>query len=363
MNRRIALVLGFTFFFTAGADRQTLAQSSPQFQVSVDLVQLNVAVTDNKGNYVTGLKPSDFIITEDGIQEKLAFFGEGNGPTRSLLEVAQCVDKAKPATENAVVPPANASFVPHPEGENSQTSDALSAAVAGANVYILFDTSNYMYRGFVFAQDSISDFVRSLDSSAKVAFYSYSRDVARDALLTSDRTQVLRGVRSTVAGADAALYNALLMVLKDAGQYTGRKVIVVFSNGPDNASMVPPEGVGELAQSEGIPIYMISTREAKQDPVSTAVFERISASTGGQAYFAKNWSEQQQAFASVREDLSHLYSLSYYPQPNPNRGWRTISVKLIGEKFKGLRIRTRNGYRPRPTGFTPDAPADTALAR
>lgn len=310
------------------------------FRVNVDMVQLNVAVIDKKGNYVTSLKPSDFQIVEDTIPQKVATFEEGNqGPINLLNQVT------------------NASAA------GGATPAAIQSSSAGANVFILFDTSNYMYRGFVFAQDAISDFVRSLDPSAKVGFYSYSRDVARDALLTADRSQVLRGVRSTVAGADAALYNALLLVLRDAGQYTGRKVIVVFSNGPDNASMVPPEGVGELAQSEGIPIYMISTREAKQDPVSTAVFERISANTGGQAYFAKNWSEQQQAFASVREDLSHLYSLSYYPQPNPNRGWRTITVKLLGEKFKGLRIRTRNGYRPRPTGITPDAPADTALAR
>ena len=43
-------------------------------------------------------------------------------------------------------------------------------------------------------------------------------------------------------------------------QYSGRKVIVVFSNGPDNSSMVPPEDVAEFAQSAGIPIYMISTQ-------------------------------------------------------------------------------------------------------
>lgn len=317
------------------------------FRVNVDMVQLNVAVIDRKGNYVTGLRPSDFEIVEDTIQQKLATFEEGNQGPIMLVNPSQAgttpssVSDSKPGT----------------------TLGAPQISSAGANVFILFDTSNYMYRGFVYAQDAISDFVRSLDGTAKVAFYSYSRDVARDALLTSDRSQVLRGVRSTVAGADAALYNALLLVLRDAGQYTGRKVVVVFSNGPDNASMVPPEGVGELAQSQGIPIYMISTREAKQDPVSTAVFERISASTGGQAYFAKNWNEQEQAFASVREDLSHLYALSYYPQPNPNRGWRTITVKLIGEKLKNFHIRTRNGYRPRPTGFTPDTPADTALAR
>jgi hypothetical protein len=131
----------------------------------------------------------------------------------------------------------------------------------------------------------------------------------------------------------------------------------VFSNGPDNASMVPPKSAGELAQSEGIPVYMISTREAKLDPVSTVVFQRMSANTGGQAYFAKSWQEQQQAFASIRNDLEHLYSLSYYPAPNPNRGWRTISVKLAGPKAKSYHIRTRNGYRPLPTPLGGDTAA------
>ena len=319
------------------------------FRVNVDMVQLNVAVIDKKGNYVTGLRPSDFEILEDKTRQKMATFEEGNQEPLSLLASQ---------TASAVPEPSGAktAAAPSPLGAAQLTS-------TGANVFILFDTSNYMYRGFVFAQDAISDFVRSLDGTAKIALYSYSRDVSRAALLTSDRDQVLRGVRSTVAGADAALYNALLMVLKDAGRYSGRKIIVAFSNGPDNASMVPPEGVGELAQSEGVPIYMISTREAKQDPVSTAVFERMSASTGGQAYFAKNWEEQQQAFSSVREDLAHLYALSYYPQPNPNRGWRTITVKLLGEKLKNFRVRTRDGYRPRPTGFATDTQDDTALAR
>ena len=61
----------------------------------------------------------------------------------------------------------------------------------------------------------------------------------------------------------------------------------------------------------------------------------------------KNWKDQEKAFASIREDLAHLYSLSYYPQPNPNRGWRTITVRLRGENGKKYRIRTRSGYRPK----------------
>ena len=47
----------------------------------------------------------------------------------------------------------------------------------GANVFILFDTSNYMYRGFAFAQDAIADFVRSLDGPDRIALYAYSRDL------------------------------------------------------------------------------------------------------------------------------------------------------------------------------------------
>jgi len=210
---------------------------------------------------------------------------------------------------------------------------------------VLFDTSNYMYRGFVFAQDAIADFVRSLEGADKVAFYSYSRDLSRAALLTADRAQVLRAARTTVAGDDAALYNCLLLTVQDAAHFTGRKVIVVFSNGPDNYSMVPPEDVAELAQSTGTTIYMVSTQEAHLEPISNAVFQRMTAATGGKVYFAKNWKDEQNAFASIRDDLAHLYSLSYYPKPNPNRGWRTITVKLVNDQHKHYHIRTRDGYR------------------
>ena len=227
--------------------------------------------------------------------------------------------------------------------------ETLPEAVNGAKVFVLFDTSNYMYRGFVFAQDAIADFVRSLDTADEIAFYSYSRDLSRASALTADRGRLLRAVRSTVVGDDAALYNALLLTLKDAAHFTGRRVVVVFSNGPDNSSVVPPEDVAELAQSAGISVYMISTHQAKLEPVSTAVFERMTAATGGKAYFSKTWRDEKRAFESIREDLAHLYSLSYYPQPNPNRGWRAINVRVAGENMKHYQVRTRNGYRPEPT--------------
>src|SRR5437899_2162631 len=238
-------------------------QEATRLRVVVNLVQLNVAVTDNKGNYVTDLQPLDFAITEDGIPENIATFEEGNGPTTRLVDVTAGVGKDGPDE------PASAQGHSRIRDSVSGSSvedppETLGATLAGANVFILFDTSNYMYRGFVFAQDAIADFVRSLQTADKVAFYSYSRDLYRAAALTSDRSEVVRGMRTSVAGDDAALYNSLLLTVQDAGQYPGRKVIVVFSNGPDNSSAVPPEDVAELAQSAGIPIYMRSEEHTSE---------------------------------------------------------------------------------------------------
>jgi VWFA-related protein len=316
------------------------AQESPDVHVVVNLVQLNVAVTDKDGNYITGLRPKDFTVVEDGIAEKVATFAEGNEPVLRVVEPAEAETPGNPASGSTMV--SNAGDSPH----------TLNSLVAGANVFVLFDTSNYMYRGFVFAQDAIAEFVRSLESADKIAFYSYNRDLSRAAPLTSDRSQILHAVRSTVAGDEAALYNTLLLTVKDATQYQGRKVVVVFSNGPDNSSVVPPEDVAEFAQSAGVSIYMISTQEAKLEPVSTVVFDRMTAATGGKAYFAKNWRDEKRAFAAIRDDLAHLYSLSYYPKPNPNSGWRAITVKLVGDGLKKYKIRTRNGYRPQPARFS-----------
>ena len=325
MKRHFLLFCFLAFPFSGGGTGAAAQDDASRIRVSVVLVQLNVAVTDSKGNYISGLKPEDFAITEDKIPEKPATFEEGNGPTRRLMDVGSDGKGLTQVSDNTSA---------------EQDSTEGSKRFAGANVFILFDTSNYMYRGFVFAQDAIADFIRSLEGVSKVALYSYSRDLSKVTALTPDRSQVLRGVRNTVAGDDAALYNGLLMTVKDAAPLTGRKAIVVFSNGPDNASLVPPEDVAELAQSTGTIIYMISTQQAQAEPVSTAVFERMSKATGGKAYFSKGWQDEKQAFASIRDDLANLYTISYYPAPNPNRGWRSISVKLVGKNLQKYRIRT-----------------------
>jgi VWFA-related protein len=300
----------------------------PVFRVKVDMVVLSFQVVDSKGHYINGLKPTDFRIHEDGILQKISTFAEGakaplavgeDGSTHPMLESQK--DGLPPGMDRPDV------FV-------------------GTNVFVLFDTSNFMYRGFVYAEDAIADFVRGLDRADSVAVYTFSRNLSRAAPLTHDHSDAIAGLRKSVAGDDTALYNALLLALRDAAKVPGRKVVIVFSNGPDNASMVAPDDVRAVAEDEGIPIYVISTSEVNKDPISSGVFRRIAQRTGGKAYWAKTWQKQVEAFEDIREDLGNSYTVTYYPQPNPNDGFRKIAVEIVSDPGKKWRVRSRPGYRP-----------------
>lgn len=300
----------------------------PTYRVKVDMVVLSFTVTDSKGRYVNGLKPSEFRILEDGISQKLSTFAEGSKPPLQVMEGG--------ATRPMATTDADAT-------RGGISTDAFT----GTNVFVLFDTSNYMYRGFVYASDAIADFVRGLERADSVAVYSFSRNLSRLAPLNRERNNVLEGLRNAVAGDDAALYNALLLTLRDAAKVPGRKVVIVFSNGPDSASMVAPDDVRAVAEDEGIPIYVISTSDITRDPISTNVFRRLASRTGGKSYFARSWQKQVEAFEAIREDLGNSYTVTYYPQPNPNEGFRKISVEVLSDFGKKYRISARPGYRPR----------------
>ena len=137
--RRLAWILGVVAL--------AAAQERPTFRVKVDMVVLSFTVTDNKGHYVNGLKPSDIRILEDGIPQKINTFGEGNKPP---------VEMAPDGTAKPVLAAAS-------PGSSSVSVETRSDAFVGTNVFVLFDTSNYMYRGFVYASDAITDFIRGLD--------------------------------------------------------------------------------------------------------------------------------------------------------------------------------------------------------
>jgi VWFA-related protein len=274
------------------------------------MVALPFSVTDSKGKPVPGLTPDDFRIFENGIPQRIAAFVEGSKPV--------------------LVGPGD------------------DGAPAGANFYILFDTSNRMYRMFPYVEDAIAGFVRRLNAADSVAIYTFSRNLSRVASLTNDHLLARAGLRNAVAGDDTALFNSILLTLRDAAKTPGRKAIVVFSNGPDNVSMVAPYDVARVAEDEGIPVYIISTVDPSKDPPTAHALRSLTERSGGKLYWAPQWNDQGPAFKAVHDDINSSYTAYYYPTPDSAPGFRNIEVKLASPDRQNWHVRARSGYQARP---------------
>ena len=260
------------------------------FRVKVDMVVLSFTVTDSKGHYINGLKPSDFRILEDGIaaedhdlrrRQQAPRAGERRRHHAAADRRGRQATPASPASIRAPMP---------------SSAPTCSCCSTPATTCIAASSTPPTRSPISCAAWTAPIRWPSTPSAAICRAPRRSR---------SDRSDAIFGLRKAVAGDDSALYNGLLLTLRDAAKVPGRKVVIVFSNGPDNASMVAPDDVRAVAEDEGIPIYVISTNEVNKDPISSNVFKRISTRTGGKAYFAKTWQKQVEAFESIREDLGN----------------------------------------------------------
>jgi VWFA-related protein len=302
--RKTVAFAALALVILAGVARMSGQNAEAAFyRVNVHLAMQTFSVTDSKGNSVSGIKSENVRIFEDGIPQRITSFAEG------------------------------------------------STSPAGTSVFILFDTSNRMYRWFSYVSDSIRDFVRSLNPADSVAIYAFSRNLFRAAPLTRDHVQASAGLMNAVAGDDTAVLNCLLLTLRDAEKVDGRRAVVVFTNGPDDVSMVTPGDVGRVAEDEGIPVYIVSTNASTASSTNTSTgnaledaLERLTERTGGKLYRANSWQHQARAFAAIREDIGSSYTAYYYPEPNPNEGFRNVRVEISGASGKRYSVRTRSGY-------------------
>src|SRR5581483_2213457 len=110
---------------TLGTVLSVWAQERPTFRIKVDMVVLSFTVTDSKGHYINGLKPTDFRITEDGIPQKLNTFGEGNKPPVQVLEGGK-------------TQPLGTTIASSNEVEGNPASEVRSDSFVGTNVFVLF---------------------------------------------------------------------------------------------------------------------------------------------------------------------------------------------------------------------------------
>jgi len=279
-------------------------QRPPTFEVGIEVINLNLSVTDARNNYVTDLAEKDFAVFEDGIRQELSLFTHENLP--------------------------------------------ISMA-------ILMDVSASMDEKLPQARAAAAKFAKTLrpQDAAQIVQFNDRATVLQE--FTNDVAALEAAVHKTAASGPTALHNALYIALKDLGKQKKsgelkRRAIILLSDGEDTASLVSDEQVLELARKTEINIYAISLRPNRAQDRQRQAFSQaeylltaLSRDTGGRVFFPNSLSELDSVYERIAEELRTQYSLGYVSSNRRKDGkWRRIVVRIPSRDE--LQVRHKLGY-------------------
>jgi len=149
-----------------------------------------------------------------------------------------------------------------------------------------------------------------------------------------------------------AVYYSCNKLLKQSQSMPVRRVLILLSDGNDNSSSVTRQRVIEAAQRAEISVYTIMT-SLTANRRGQRNLETIAERTGGRSYVPTQIAEVANAFTAIQTELRSQYRVSYKPAAFKLDGrYRTIEIQTRNKK--GLRIRSRTGYRTARTGLESD---------
>ncbi len=267
--------------------------------VSTQLVVLPVSVTDRKGEFVPGLGQEHFRVYEDGRLQQVTLF----------------VPEDTPVTVGLVV---------DHSGSMRRKLPEVSAAVSA------------------FAQSSKpQDEMFVVDFNDQVSI-----EVGGGHPFTSDPKDLQRALAEVSARGETALYDAILVGLNhlELG-HTGKKALIVISDGGDNASHHKYSQMLAVARQSEAVIYSIVLIGDSSEEENPRLLERLCRDTGGIAFFPRTGEPIVDISTRIARDLREQYTLGYVPLKKINDGsFRRIQVQVTAPGRGKLHVRTRSGY-------------------
>jgi VWFA-related protein len=278
-----------------GGDRivQTVRTKSVGYseRVDVDVVQVTVTVSDGRGRFVPNIPQTAFRVLEDGRPQTITHFASEDVP----LELVAAIDIS---------------------GSMGPAMPKLKTAV--------------------------KEFLGDVPPQDQVTLLGFNDNIFTLTRRQTDPAERMKAVDRLAPWGSTALYDVLLRGIEMLGRQTGRKALVVFTDGEDQGSHATINDVERRLQSSDVTLYMIGQgRGVTMEPLRR-VMERLSTPTGGRALFTENVDELHTAFADLLDELSNQYLLGYQ-STNSRRDdqWRRIKVEVDGHHD----IRARQGYR------------------
>jgi Ca-activated chloride channel homolog len=299
LNQQLATGFVVVFAYLAEGQQQAL----PRFSGGVEVVNLNVSVSDPRGHYLTDLQQPDFSILENGVQQTLSVFRRDDVPI---------------------------------------------------SLSVMLDTSASMAENMALAQAAAKRLVRTLRpmDAGQVMQFNGRVSVLQD--FTGDVAALEAAIDQTHASGDTALHTALYVALKELSKRgrgeLQRRAIVLLSDGEDTVSNITDDQVLEQARRSEINVYAISLGRpgppvnARANAARSVHFlTTLARDTGGQMRLATLASDLEPIYGRIAEELRAAYTIGYVPQDDRKDGkWRRIVV--LTPTRGSVLVRHRMGY-------------------
>ena len=199
------------------------------------------------------------------------------------------------------------------------------------------------------AKHFVHSLLRPVDHLDLLEFADNVREVT---FFTNNPGRIDRGLNGMERGAATALYSGVYLASQILAPRSGRKVLVIISDGGNTVKNTTyDQALGRALRGE-VMIYPIIdvhiAASAGRDLAGEHALITLAQQTGGKYYYADS-SSLDRTFAQLSEDLRTQYLLGYYPSNRSGNDFRTISVKLRGpDASAGYLVRHRPGYYPSP---------------
>jgi VWFA-related protein len=177
-----------------------------------------------------------------------------------------------------------------------------------------------------------------------VAVYRFNESLTALLPFTADKEAAKRAVLRTRAEGRTALLDAIAAVAREISIRAGKKAVIVFTDGQDNASVLNLEAAMTRARNAGVPVYTVAQGGALKSADLVRRLKSIAALTGAVSYAAHKSSDIEKIFTDISANLRHTYMLAYKPLADAAPAWRSIQVSVAG--LKSYRIRAKEGYVP-----------------
>jgi Ca-activated chloride channel family protein len=276
------------------------ARAQFSYKTGIDVAGFTLTVVDRAGQTVKDLRADDFEVREDGVSQAVTYFVTGDADTAAPLHLG-----------------------------------------------LLFDTSESMERDLAFSRNAAIKFLKTFPNAVDFTLVEFSDDVRAARFSQAEFPRLVERIRSGKAKGRTSLYDAVSMYLGSAYDQTGRKVLVIFTDGDDTSSSRRWEETLRLLRASDVTVYpmgFMTNRGAARLLLQSKLME-IARLTGGRAVFPSSMKELDPMYAAIAAEIHGQYVLGYVPTNVARDGkWRKVEIRLKRPASENLQLRTREGY-------------------